>query len=58
MPVQKLAQMNPAISYVVADASFPNDAPRTVATVIERHGRLNVLLNNAGAGAILPLADV
>lgn len=50
--------MNPGISYIVADAGFSDDAPRTVAAVIERHGRLDVLVNNARAGAILPLADV
>jgi NAD(P)-dependent dehydrogenase (short-subunit alcohol dehydrogenase family) len=45
------------ISAVVADAASPADAARTVAEAIEAHGRLDVLVNNAGAGAILPLAE-
>ena len=55
-PLQALAAEHPGISYVVADAGKAEDAPRTIAAVIERHGRLDVLVNNAGAGAILPLA--
>ena len=42
---------------LVADAAAPDDAARTIATAIDRWGRLDALVNNAGAGAILPLAD-
>ncbi|MFZ0535639.1 MAG: SDR family NAD(P)-dependent oxidoreductase [Candidatus Sulfotelmatobacter sp.] len=38
-----------------ADAASPEDSSRTITSTIERCGRLDVLVNNAGAGAILPL---
>jgi NAD(P)-dependent dehydrogenase (short-subunit alcohol dehydrogenase family) len=47
-----------AIAGLVADVASPGDAERTIATAIDRWGRLDVLVNNAGAGAILGLADV
>lgn len=46
------------IETLVADAAEPEDAVRTIARAIELWGRLDVLVNNAGAGAIMPLADV
>jgi NAD(P)-dependent dehydrogenase (short-subunit alcohol dehydrogenase family) len=46
------------IKTLVADAAEPADAARTIARAIELWGRLDVLVNNAGAGAIMPLADV
>ncbi|MGE3773725.1 MAG: SDR family NAD(P)-dependent oxidoreductase, partial [Gammaproteobacteria bacterium] len=52
------ASGQPNFSTLVADAAAPLDAARTVAEAIQRHGRLDVLVNNAGAGAILPLAEV
>ena len=55
--LQALAAEAPGIDYVVADAASPDDAVATVRTVIARHGRLDALVNNAGGGAILPLAD-
>src|SRR5690606_4171020 len=51
------AQTVPGIDHLVADAGKPGDAVRTIDEVIRRHGRLDVLVNNAGAGAILPLAE-
>ena len=55
--LQALASEHDGIDYVVADASSAGDAVRTVQKVVARHGRLDVLVNNAGAGAILPLAQ-
>jgi NAD(P)-dependent dehydrogenase (short-subunit alcohol dehydrogenase family) len=48
---------HPNIAGLVADAAVPEDAARTIDEAIARWGRLDVLVNNAGAGAILPLID-
>jgi NAD(P)-dependent dehydrogenase (short-subunit alcohol dehydrogenase family) len=45
------------MSALVADAAAPDDAVRTIARAIDTWGRVDVLVNNPGAGAILPLAD-
>ena len=55
--LEEAASDHPGISAIVADAAAPQDAARTVAKVVDAHGRLDVLVNNAGAGAILPLAN-
>src|SRR3546814_767357 len=47
---------HPNIAGLVADAAAPDDAARTIAKAVNAGGRLDVLVNNAGAGAILPLA--
>lgn len=57
----RLAEVTAAhqnISGFVADVARPDDASRTVGGAISLWGRLDVLVNNAGAGAILPLAEV
>src|ERR1700729_998379 len=51
------AKDHPNIETFVADTAEPENSSRTVAKVIELWGRLDVLINNAGAGAIMPLAD-
>jgi NAD(P)-dependent dehydrogenase (short-subunit alcohol dehydrogenase family) len=56
-PLAAAAAEHPNIASVVADAARPEDATRTVAAAIDRWGRLDVLVNNAGAGAILPLGE-
>jgi NAD(P)-dependent dehydrogenase (short-subunit alcohol dehydrogenase family) len=55
-PLSALAREHPNLTFVVADASRAEDAPRAVQESIDRCGRLDVLVNNAAAGAILPLA--
>ncbi|MEA2728113.1 MAG: hypothetical protein QOF70_2588 [Acetobacteraceae bacterium] len=44
------------IAPLVADVADPDDAPRTIAAAVDRWGGLDVLVNNAGAGAVMPLA--
>jgi NAD(P)-dependent dehydrogenase (short-subunit alcohol dehydrogenase family) len=56
-PLQSLAAQHRNILLTVADAANPSDAARTIEEAIDRCGRLDVLVNNAGAGAILPLAE-
>lgn len=55
--LEEAAAGHPNIVGLTADASSAADATRTIALAIERWGRIDVLVNNAGAGAILPLAD-
>lgn len=56
-PLEEAAGMHANIVGLVADAAVPDDARFTVAHAIDTWGRLDVLVNNAGAGAVLALAD-
>jgi NAD(P)-dependent dehydrogenase (short-subunit alcohol dehydrogenase family) len=56
-PINDVAAEHANIVGLAADAASPKDAERTIAEVIGRWGRLDALVNNAGAGAILPLAE-
>ncbi len=47
----------PRLRAVVGDVSDPLAAPRTIARAVDLWGRLDVLVNNAGAGAPIALAD-
>ncbi len=56
-PLQKTAAEHPGIMDLVADVAMPEDAERTVQAAMDAWGRIDALVNNAGAGAILPLAE-
>ena len=57
MSLKETAGLHSDIVGVVANAATPDDAARTVAKAVDTWGRLDVLVNNAGAGANLPLTD-
>jgi NAD(P)-dependent dehydrogenase (short-subunit alcohol dehydrogenase family) len=56
-PLERAARTASRIDYIVADVGNPSDTERTIEELVRRHGRLDVLVNNAGAGAILPLSQ-
>lgn len=56
-PLEETVAAHPNIAGLVADAAAPDNAARTISAAIEKWGRLDVLVNNAGAGALLPLAE-
>lgn len=56
-PLQALAASHGNIGFCVADAANEDDAARTIQDTVDRYGGLDVLVNNAGAGAILPLSE-
>jgi hypothetical protein len=56
-PLEEAAADHPNMVGLVAAAAAPDDAVRIIAKAIDTWGHLDVLVNNAGAGAILRLAD-
>ncbi|WP_441231759.1 SDR family NAD(P)-dependent oxidoreductase [Tardiphaga sp. 215_C5_N2_1] len=56
-PIEETIAEHANIAGMVADAASAEDAKRTIAKTIDLWGRVDALVNNAGAGAILPLAD-
>ncbi len=54
----ELAGLVPGSHYVQADVSQPEDCARLVATVLERCGRLDVLVNNAGTTRVIDHRDL
>jgi NAD(P)-dependent dehydrogenase (short-subunit alcohol dehydrogenase family) len=55
--LRAIAAERPGISTVVADVAQPADVARCIAELTSRHGRLDVLVNNAGAAEVVPLAQ-
>jgi NAD(P)-dependent dehydrogenase (short-subunit alcohol dehydrogenase family) len=53
--LREAAGRHPSISWVVADVSRSQDSEATIAEVRRRHGRLDVLVNNAGIAPAAPL---
>lgn len=56
--LEEITGAEPRIKSLTADVSIPADARRTIDRAIDLWGRIDVLVNNAGAGAPMPLADV
>lgn len=54
----ELAASLPGSLYVQGDVSDPEDCERLVATVLERCGRLDVLVNNAGTTRVIDHRDL
>lgn len=57
-PLDEVAAEHSNIIGWVADAASAEDAQRTISKALAAWGRLDVLVNNAGAGALLSLPDV
>lgn len=56
--LKTLAEDIPGASYVVTDAGDPASVEQAVATVVERHGQLDIAFNNAGVAVPPhPIAD-
>lgn len=55
---ERLAAELPGASYVQADIASPTDAVRLVEAAVARHGRLDVLVNNAGISSPTPHTDL
>ena len=55
---EMLAQSLPEAVYVQGDVSREDDARRVVATALERFGRLDVVVNNAGTTRRIPFVDL
>ena len=55
---ERVARELERASYVQADVADEADVARLVATTLERHGRLDVLVNNAGTTQVIPHHDL
>ncbi len=55
---EALAAALPGADYVQADVADIEQAHRLIDTVVQRHGRLDVLVNNAGVTEVIPHGDL
>jgi NAD(P)-dependent dehydrogenase (short-subunit alcohol dehydrogenase family) len=55
--LEEIVRAEPRIEALTADVANPQDARRTIDRAIELWGRVDVLVNNAGAGAPMALLD-
>ena len=55
---ERIARELDGASYVQADVAAEGDAARLVETVLARHGRLDVLVNNAGTTEVIAHHDL
>ncbi|MEZ6186520.1 MAG: SDR family oxidoreductase [Planctomycetota bacterium] len=56
-PLAALAKEDPEIAYTTADVTRSEEVRAAVAFTIERFGRLDLLVNNAGVGLAKPLIE-
>jgi ketoreductase RED2 len=55
---EQLAAALPRGSYFQADVSNPDHAARLVSATVEQHGRLDIVVNNAGTTQVIPHHDL
>lgn len=55
--LEEISRVEGRIEHLVADVADPDDAQRTIAKAAELWGRVDVLVNNAGAGLPKPLVE-
>lgn len=56
-PLERMRAEHPEIAVCIADVARPAEVEKTIQSAVSRWGRVDVIVNNAGAGAILPLAE-
>jgi 3-oxoacyl-[acyl-carrier protein] reductase len=56
--LEPLAEGDPRVHYETADVSEPDDVAGLFARVVETHGRIDVLVNNAGIWFRRPFAEI
>jgi len=56
-PLKESAAQHPAIGWIASDVSRLQDAAAVVEEVRRRHGRLDIVVNNAGIAPAAPLED-